>query len=378
MNIPFHIPFYDAQDEQMLLAAFRSGHLVGDGEHTRQASEMLARTLNVRRVLLTPSCSHALELAMMALNIKPGDEVIMPSFTFVSSANCVMRQGARVVFAEITPDTLTLDIQDTARRITPRTKAILPVVYAGVPPALDELMALAGRHQITVIEDAAQAIGASYRGRPQGTIGDIGCFSFHETKNISTGEGGAFVTNNEHLASRAEIIREKGTNRRQFLQGNVDKYTWIDVGSSYLPPDLTGALLLSQLPKLESIQRRRELIHRRYMQEFAPLTERGIISLPTIPPHVTSNYHIFYVLMANETVRNDAIRFFRSKGIGTAFHYLPLHLSTVGTHRLGYSAGEFPVTESVSSRLLRLPIYPSLTDDQQHYVITTMAEFLTQ
>ena len=375
MIIPFHKPLYDNADEQMLVSSLRSGKLVGDGEYTRQATELLIRMLGVRSVFLTTSCTHALELAMMVLDIRAGDEVIIPSFTFVSTANCIMRQGARVVFADITPSTLTIDLEDVRRRITSRTKAIIPVVYAGISPDMDELMTLARNHGIAVVEDAAQAIGARYKDRPQGTIGDIGCFSFHETKNLSTGEGGAFVTDNETYATRAEIIREKGTNRRQFMLGLVDKYTWIEVGSSYLPPDSVGALLLSQLDKLDRIQRRREEIYSRYMREFEPLAQERILTLPTIPPQVKSNHHIFHVLVHDEATRDEAIRFFRSKNIGTTFHYLPLHLSAFAAKAFGCKAGDFPVTESVSSRLLRLPIYPSLTDDEQAYVIQTMKEY---
>jgi len=375
MNIPFNRPSYDDHDEQALVSAFRSGHIVGDGQYTRRASERLADLLNVRTVLLTPSCTHALELAMMVLNLTEGDEVIIPSFTFVSTANCVMRQGARVVFADILPTTLTLDTKDVQRKISRRTKAIIPVVYAGVPPEMDELSHLTRERGIAIVEDAAQAIGATYRGRPQGTLGDIGCFSFHETKNITTGEGGAFVTDNPAYASRAEMIREKGTNRQQFLLGQVDKYTWITVGSSYLPSELTGALLLSQLEKLATINTQREKIHQRYMRELAPLADKGSMTLPTIPPHVKSNYHIFYVLMNDEGTRNRALSFFKAKQIGTTFHYVPLHLSSVGTERLGYKPGDFPVAESVSSRLLRLPIYPSLTHDEQTVIIQSMKEF---
>jgi dTDP-4-amino-4,6-dideoxygalactose transaminase len=375
MIIPFHKPLYDDADEQMLVSSLRSGKLIGNGEYTKRATEVLAGMLGVKSVFLTTSCTHALELAMMVLDIRPGDEVIIPSFTFVSTANCIMRQQARVVFADITPSTLTIDLDDVQRRITSRTKAIIPVVYAGVPPELDELMDLARNHGIAVVEDAAQAIGALYNGRPQGTIGDIGCFSFHETKNVTTGEGGAFVTDNETYTTRAEIIREKGTNRRQFMLGLVDKYTWIEVGSSFLPPDSVGALLLSQLDKLDKIQRRREEIYRRYMRDFEPLAQERMVTLPTIPPRVKSNYHIFHVLVHDEAVRDEAIRFFRSRNIGTTFHYLPLHLSAFATEALGCKAGDFPVTESISSRLLRLPIYPTLTDDEQAYVIQTMKEF---
>lgn len=375
MNIPFHKPFYDEREEQALLAALRSGKLVGDGDTTRRASETLGRLVGAKHVLLTTSCTHALELAMMVLDLGAGDEVIVPSFTFVSTTNCVMRQGARIVFADITPTTLTIDLDDVRRKISRRTRAIIPVVYAGVPPDMDELLLLARQHNIAIVEDAAQAIGATYKGRAQGTIGDMGCYSFHETKNYSTGEGGAFVTNSNVYASRAEVIREKGTNRRQFMLGLVDKYTWIAVGSSYLPSELTAALLQSQLEKKDVIQGARKRIHDRYMEEFAPLRQEGTLTLPTVPSSIGSNHHIFYVLMPDEETRNAAIAFFRSRGIGTAFHYLPLHLSEVATKKLGYKAGDFPVTESVSGRILRLPIYPSLTAEDQYLIIRTMKEF---
>lgn len=375
MEIPFHRPFYDDADAHALATALARGRIVGDGDATRRASERLAHLLGVRQALLTPSCSHALELAMMVLDLREGDEVIVPSFTFVSSTNCILRQRARPVFADILPTTLTINIDDVRRRITPKTRAIMPVVYAGVAAEMDALMELARRQTITVVEDAAQGIGASYRGRPLGTIGDIGCISFHETKNISTGEGGALITNNEAFAERAEIIREKGTNRKQFMLGLVDKYTWVDVGSSFLPSDLTGALLLSQLDKLDQANARRRTIHKRYLHAFESLATAGRLVLPVIPDHTSSNHHIFHVMLPDEATRNRAIAFFRSRGIGTTFHYLPLHLSPVGRDLLGYRSGDFPVTESVSARLLRLPIYPGLTDGEQQRVIDTMVEF---
>ncbi|MBM2840752.1 MAG: dTDP-4-amino-4,6-dideoxygalactose transaminase [Bacteroidetes bacterium] len=374
MNIPFHKPWYDKDDEAALVAALRSGKIVGDGENTRRASEQLARLLGVKTALLTPSCSHALELAMMVLRLKPGDEVIVPSFTFVSTTNCVLRQGATLAFADILPTTLTLDVEDVRKRITPRTKAIVPVVYAGVAPEMDELTALAREHNIVIVEDAAQALGASYREQPLGTIGDMGCFSFHETKNLSTGEGGAFVTNNEEYAARAEIIREKGTNRKQFMLHLVDKYTWVDVGGSFLPPDLVGALLCSQLSKLTEIQTQRERIHKRYMNALKHLADSEQLTLPTIPEHTRSNHHIFYVLMKDEETRNKGLTFFKDHNVGATFHYLPLHLAPVG-RRLGGKPGDLPVTESVSGRLLRLPIYPALTEAEQEHVVETMNAF---
>ena len=374
-GIPFHRPTYDERDERALLDCLRSGKIVGDGDCTRRASGTLAEMLKTKHVLLTPSCTHAMELAMLTLRLQPGDEVIMPSFTFVSSANCVLRAGGKVVFADIVPETLTLDPLDLDRKLGPRTRAVIPVVYTGVSPDMDAIAAVVGGRPIDIVEDAAQGLGASYEGRPVGTIGSIGCFSFHETKNFSTGEGGAFVTTRDDYMTCAEVIREKGTNRKQFLQGLVDKYTWVDVGSSYLPPDFVGALLLSQLEKRDPILRSRETLYRRYLEALAPLRDRGLISLPVIPPGVESNYHIFHILFADESTRNRAVAFFRSRDIGTAFHYLPLHLSPVGLS-LGCHPGDCPVTESVSGRLLRLPLYPSLTAEEQGAVIAALFEFL--
>jgi dTDP-4-amino-4,6-dideoxygalactose transaminase len=375
VKIPFHKPFYDRRDEEALVEALRTGKIVGDGDQTRAAAKQFAALLGIRHVLLTTSCTHALELAMMVLRLRPGDEVIVPSFTFVSTTNCILRAGGRVVFADILPDTLTIDPAEIKERLTPNTRAILPVVYAGVAPRMDQIMEIARQRTLTVVEDAAQGVGALYRGRPVGTIGAMGCFSFHETKNYSTGEGGAFVTDSEEFLQRAEIIREKGTNRKQFLQGLVDKYTWVDVGSSFLPPDTVGAMLLSQLAKRERIHTARRAIFERYIEDFSPLAARGLLVLPTLPPEAETNYHIFHVLLNDAATRNRAIEYFRSRDIGTTFHYLPLHLSPMG-RALGYSEGDFPVTESVSGRLLRLPIYPALTAEEQAHVIATMKEFL--
>lgn len=374
MQVPFHVASYDDSDAAALARVMRAGSLVGDGPATRRVSAALAERLGVRHALLTPSCTHALELAMMVLPLGPGDEVIVPSFTFVSSTNAVLRSGARVVFADIAPDTLTLPVEEVRGRLTSRTRAIMPVVYAGVSPDLDPLMDLAAPRGIVVVEDAAQGIAATYRGRPAGTTGQIGCFSFHETKNYSTGEGGAFVTNDDGIALRAEIVREKGTNRKQFMLGLVDKYTWVDTGSSFLPPDTMAAVLESQLARTEMIQARRRVIHDRYMAALQGLAERGFLRLPVVPAYAGSNHHIFHVLMEDEAARNRALTFFRERGIGTTFHYLPLHLSPMGK-RMGYAEGDFPVTESVSGRLLRLPIYPSLPDEGITHVIRTMKEF---
>lgn len=375
MNIPFHKPLYDDDDARALSDAVRSGTMVGDGPLTHRATALLAGLLGVPHVLLTTSCTHALELAMMVLDLAPGDEVLVPSFTFVSTTNAILRERARPVFVDIRPDTLTIDVDDLKRRVTPRTKVILPVLYAGVSPDMDAIMLVAREHGIRVVEDAAQGIAAGFKGRPAGTTGDIGCFSFHETKNYSTGEGGAFATADATLAERAEIIREKGTNRKQFLLGLIDKYTWVRTGSSFLPPDSTAGLLISQLGKRVTIQERRKQIYARYIDAFRPLEERGLLSLPVIPAGIVSNHHIFHLLLPDEVSRNRALVFFRARGIGTTFHYLPLHLSPVG-RALGHAEGEYPVTEALSARLIRLPIYPSLTDDEQDYVIAMMKEFV--
>ncbi len=375
MDIPFHRPLYDESDEAAVLAALRSEKIVGDGDFTQRASKRLAEMLGARHVLLTTSCTHAMELAMMVLRIQRGDEVIVPSFTFVSTTNCVLRQGARLVFSDIRPDTLTLDADDLERKVSSRTRAVISIVYGGVTPDMDRLLQIVRAHSITLVEDAAQGLGVTYKRRPAGTMGDIGCLSFHESKNLSTGEGGALVTNNTALAERAEIIREKGTNRKQFLKGLVNQYTWVDIGSSFLPSDLISALLYSQLAKAERVTQQRETIHRHYTEAFMPLARAGKLTLPTIPAEVSSNYHIFYVLMNDETIRNRAIEFFRTRRIGVTFHFLPLHLSPLG-RTMGCTEGDCPVTESVCGRLLRLPIYPSLTQQQQDRVISTMMEFV--
>jgi dTDP-4-amino-4,6-dideoxygalactose transaminase len=376
MNVPFHLPWYDGADEDAILGSLRSGKLVGDGPQTQRATEALRTLLGTPHALLTPSCTAALELAMDVLDLHDGDEVIVPGFTFVSTTNAVLRGGGRVVFADIHPGTLTVDPEDIRRKITRRTRAIITVVYAGVSPDMEAIQAITAGTDIVIVEDAAQAIGALYRGRAQGTIGQIGCYSFHETKNISTGEGGAFVTSDPVFAARAEIIREKGTNRKQFLLGQVDKYTWVDVGSSYLPPDLMAALLLSQLAKLPEVTRRRRAIYERYLRELAPPAGAGRMVLPAIPAHSTSNFHIFHILLPDEAARNAAIAFCRGRGIVAPFHYLPLHLSPVGQQLLGGRPGDLPVTESVSGRLLRLPIYPALSAEAQGHVIRTLQDFL--
>ncbi|MCZ7592829.1 MAG: dTDP-4-amino-4,6-dideoxygalactose transaminase [Kiritimatiellae bacterium] len=374
MNIPFNRPSYDETEAMAVADVVRSGAIVGDGAWTQRATEELKRQLGAEHVLLTPSCTHALELAIMTLNLRGADEVIVPSFAYPSSAACVLRGGGRLVFADIRADTLSLDPGDFRRRITPKTKVVIPLNYAGITADMNELCAVAHEHAITVIEDAAQGMASFYHGRPAGTIGDIGNLSFHETKNYSTGEGGAFITNDPDIAARAEIIREKGTNRGDFVRGLTDKYVWITPGSSLLPPDTMGALLLSQLAKRKWIQATRKRIYEDYVHTLTPLAERGELTLPTIPPGSESNHHIFHVLMRDAEACDRAIVFFQERGISVTRHYQPLHLSPMGLG-MGYQPGALPVTESLYNRLLRLPIYPTLTQAEQEHVIHTMLLF---
>lgn len=374
MNIPFNRPTYDETEALAVADVVRSGAIVGDGAWTRRATEELKRQLGAKHVLLTPSCTHALELAIMTLNLRDAEEVIVPSFAYPSSAACILRGGGRPVFADIRADTLSLDPGDFRRRITPKTKAVISLNYAGITTDMDEICAIAREHAITVIEDAAQGMASFYHGRAAGTIGDIGSLSFHETKNYSTGEGGAFITNDQDIAARAEVIREKGTNRGDFVRGLVDNYVWITSGSSLLPPDTMGALLLSQLAKRKWIQATRKRIYEVYVHTLTPLAERGELTLSTIPSGSESNHHIFHVMMRDANACDRAILFFRERGISVARHYQPLHLSPMGLG-MGYQPGALPVTESLCNRLLRLPIYPTLTPAEQEHVIHTLLLF---
>ena len=315
-----------------------------------------------RRILLTTSCTAALEMAALLCGFGPGDEVILPSFTFVSTANAVVLRGATPVFIDIRPDTLNIDERLIEAAITPRTRAIFPIHYAGVGCEMDEIMAIARRHNLLVVEDAAQGVFAQYKGQWLGTIGQMGCYSFHETKNFSCGEGGALIVNDAALEKRAEILREKGTNRSQFLRGQVDKYTWVDIGSSYVPSDMLAAFLLGQLENIkEKITARREEIFNLYAGKLAPLVEIGLIQTPFTPQHCRKNYHMFYLLTANLAERSALIEHLRQAGILAVFHYVPLHSSPFAKS-LGVPQSNLPVTDDASSRLLRLPMYYDLSD----------------
>lgn len=371
-EIPFHKPWIDAAEVGRVREALQ-GRLAGDGPLARRVEARLAALLGAPHVLLTTSCTHAMELALLALGLHAGDEVICPSFTFVSTANAVLRVGARPVFAEIDPATLGLDPADVAARLTPRTRALLPVHYAGHAADMDGLLGLARERGLLVVEDAAHGLGGGWRGRPLGTLGDAGCFSFHETKNVTCGEGGALVVHDPALAGRAEIVREKGTNRAAFLRGEVDKYTWVAEGSSYVLSDLLAALLDAQLDKLDEIQRRRARVCDRYREGLAGwAAERGV-TLPLRLPGQQPSHHIFYLLYPDQPARDAALGALRGRGIQASFHYVPLHSSPQG-RALGAAAAPLPVTESIAGRLLRLPLHPLLSDPEIERVIGSVRE----
>lgn len=369
--IAFHAPWFDERELEAVREAL-AGRVAGDGPVGRRVEALLAERMGAHRVLLTTSGTHALELALLALGIGPGQEVVCPSFTFVSSANAVLRAGARPVFAEIEETTLGLDAGDVERRLTPRTTALLPVHYAGVAPDMEALSDLARRHGLRVIEDAAQGLAASWRGRALGTIGDAGCLSFHETKNVTCGEGGALVVSDPEVARRAEIAREKGTNRAAFFRGEVDKYTWVAEGSSYVLSDLLAAVLLAQLAKLDAIQARRAAVVARYREALAGWAgERGVRLPPELPDR-TPNHHIFYLLYPDEGLRDGALRALRARGVAATFHYVPLH-SAPHARAIDID-GSFPVTDRVAGRLLRLPLHPLLSGEDVERVVAAVRE----
>jgi dTDP-4-amino-4,6-dideoxygalactose transaminase len=362
-SIPFNRPCLAGNEYKYIAEAIAGGHASGDGPFTRRAEKLMEERFGVQRVLLTTSCTAALELAALLCDIGPGDEVILPSYTFVSTANAIVLRGASPVFVDIRPDTLNIDEQLIEAAITPRTRAIFPIHYAGVGCEMDEIMAIARRHHLLVVEDAAQGVFAKYKGQYLGTIGQMGCYSFHETKNFSCGEGGALTINDPTLEKRAEILREKGTNRSQFLRGQVDKYTWVDIGSSYVLSDMLAAFLLGQLENMEKITARRAEIFKRYESMLAPLVEKGVIRIPFIPQHCTPNYHMFYVLAADLAERTALIAHLRQAGILAVFHYVPLHSSPFAKS-LGMPQSDLPITNDTSSRLLRLPMYYDLSDQE--------------
>ena len=375
-SIPFNKPFIAGKELFYIAQAVTYGNIAGDGHFTKRCSQLLEERFGIHKVLLTPSCTAALEMAAMLCDLQPGDEVIMPSFTFVSTANAVVRLGAKPVFVDIRPDTLNIDDALIEEAITPRTKAIFPVHYAGVGCEMDRIMTIARKYNLLVVEDAAQGVNAFYNGRALGSIGHLGCYSFHETKNYICGEGGALCINDPALVERAEIIRDKGTNRSQFFRGLVDKYTWVDVGSSYVPSEIASAFLYGQLELLDEIAAKRRQIYHFYRQQLKPLEADGVLRLPQIPEDCDSNFHMFYLLLCDEAIRNRLLAHLRNQGIGAVFHYVPLHSSPMGA-RVGCSETGLPITEDLSRRLIRLPFYHDMSDKDQSIVIERLRHFLS-
>ena len=360
IQVPFNSPALVGREKRYLDDVLERRDLSSNGSYTQQCHAWLRERLGVREALLTHSCTAALEMSMLLAELEPGDEVILPSYTFVSTANAVVLRGAVPVFVDIRPDTLNIDETKIQEAITPRTKALVAVHYAGVCANMDAINAVARAHDLVVIEDAAQALLSTYRDRPAGQLGDVACFSFHATKNVISGEGGALVTNHSKFAERAHIIWEKGTNRRQFLQGRVDKYTWVDIGSSFLPSELTAAFLLAQLEESDSISAARLQVWNFYHEAFADLEVHGNgLRRPMVPSDCRHNGHLYYLLMPDKTARDNMMEALAAEGIAAPFHYIPLHSSPAG-RRFGRPHGSLAITNDLSGRLLRLPLYAEI------------------
>ncbi len=374
IRIPFNRPFATGDEFEYVRAAISASKFSGDGPFTAECHRLLEKSLGVQKVLLTTSCTHALEMAALLLNVGPEDEVIVPAFTFPSAINAFVLRGSKPVFVDVRADTLNIDERQIEQHLSDRTKAIFLVHYAGVGCELDMIMPLARRHNIGVVEDNAHGLYGKYRGRFLGTFGEVATLSFHETKNFSCGEGGALLINDVQLNERAEIIREKGTNRSRFFRGEVDKYTWVDVGSSYLPSDLLAAFLRAQLEHRDQIQSRRREIWETYSRELASWAEANGVRLPVVPPECEQTYHMFYVIMPSLESRQALITHLRCSGILGVFHYLPLHLSPMGL-RFGGRQGDCPVTEDLSDRLLRLPFFTGMSSSEQSQVIEAVSAF---
>jgi dTDP-4-amino-4,6-dideoxygalactose transaminase len=375
--IPFNRPYATGKELTYVAEAHRDHHLSGDGSFTKRCHQWIEQQTGCAKALLTHSCTSALDLAALLLDLKSGEEVILPSYTFVSTANAFVLRGAVPVFVDIREDTLNLDERLIEAAITPRTRAIVPVHYAGVSCEMDSIIAIARRHDLRIVEDAAQAIMAGYKGRAPGAIGDLGSFSFHETKNIMSGEGGSLLVNDPELVLRAEIIREKGTDRGRFFRGEVDKYTWQDVGSSFLPNEITAAFLWAQLEQAQSITRERLAIWQRYHEMLAPLEQRGLLRRPIVPADCQHNGHMYYILLPERTDRQTVLDRLREKGINAVFHYVPLHSSPAG-RRFGRAHGDLSLTTSLSQRLVRLPMWLGLSEAQQQRVGEALTAILSK
>ena len=372
--IDFNRPPYTGRELEYIRQAVEANKICGDGEFTKRCSAWMKENLGTKYALLTTSCTHALEMAAYLSDIQPGDEVIMPSYTFVSTADAFVLRGARIVFVDIRPDTMNIDETLIESAITEKTRAIVPVHYAGVACEMDTILALADKYHLKVVEDAAQGVHAYYKGRALGTLGDFGCFSFHETKNYSMGEGGALLFQKDEYLERAEILREKGTDRSKFFRGQVDKYTWVDYGSSYLPSDLNAAYLYAQLEACRDIDARRMAVWELYHRELRPLKEAGRREQPTVPEYASHNAHMYYIKVKDMDTRSRLIGFLRQREICSVFHYIPLHSAAAG-RKFGRFHGEDVYTTRESQRLLRLPMYYSLTLEQAEYVVDCIREF---
>ncbi len=373
-RIPFNRATLTGREFEYIAEAIDQGHISGDGPFTKKCQAFLEKELGVAKVLLTTSCTHALEMAALLLDLKPGDEVLVPSFTFVSTVNAFVLRGARPVFVDIRPDTLNLDEKRLECCISHRTKAIFAVHYGGVGCEMDSIEETAKRRDLAIVEDNAHGLFGKYRSRYLGTFGALATQSFHETKNLTCGEGGALVINDPRLIERAEIVREKGTNRSRFFRGQVDKYTWVDLGSSYLPSDILGAFLFAQLENWQQIQETRRRIWDFYYQHLVDWALTKGAQLPVVPPHCAQPFHLFYLLMPTLAERQGLIEHLKARGILSVFHYVPLHLSDMG-RRFGGRPGDCPVTESVSDRLVRLPFYNGLNEEDQFQVVEAIKAF---
>jgi dTDP-4-amino-4,6-dideoxygalactose transaminase len=375
-TIPFNKPFIAGKELYYIAQAVTFGNLAGDGRFTKACEKLLQDRFGIPRVLLTPSCTAALEMAAMLCDLKPGDEVIMPSWTFVSTASAVVRQGARPVFIDVRRDTLNIDESLIEDAITPRTRAIFVVHYAGIACQMDRIMDLARRHDLIVVGDAAQGVNSYFGRRAVGSISHLACYSFHETKNYLCGEGGALCINDERFVERAEIIHDKGTDRQKFFRGEVDKYTWVDIGSSYVLSEICAAFLCGQLEMLDEIAARRREIYQHYVRLLRPLEDRRLLRLPRVPADCQPNYHMLYVLLPTGRLRDELLTHLNSRGIHAVFHYVPLHTSPMG-RRLGYRQGNLRVTEDIATRLVRLPMYYEITPEEQRTVAEAIADLLT-
>jgi len=375
-RIPFNRPFFTGAELNNVARALASGDIGGDGPFTKECQQVLQSKFGAQRALLTTSCTAALEMTALLCELKEGDEVIMPSYTFVSTANAFLLRGAKPVFVDIRRDTLNMDESLLVQAITPRTKAIVPVHYAGVACEMDTIVRVARDRGLFVIEDAAQGVNATYKQKYLGTLGDLGTYSFHESKNFACGEGGALLVNKDEFSERAEIIREKGTNRAKFFRGQVDKYTWVDTGSSYVPADVLAAILLAQLKGVDLITQERKRVFNTYRTALQPLADQGLAGLPSIPPHCVSNFHMFYMVLNDLETRSALITHLKREGILSVFHYVPLHTSSVG-EQLGYQPGMLPVTEYISDRLLRLPLFAGLTNSEIDNVVEEILSFFS-